>query len=618
MTIPAVSTDDEADVARVALSLEATEGQSCVPEIYGPPTSTRQKAHDGSPRKLQTSSPTVQPDPHFVGEKEVPPDTPELHHVHETSPYPSRDEGIQPVIVLMVGLPGSGKTFVAQKICRYLTWLGYSCRVYHLQRIHRRMCRDNKNPYILPNAPELKHGGHIFCDVNDPALFSAWKHTLEAVADQISEFLSPIQNKDDEESFVAPGVCAIVNDDFVSVEAREYAEIVFNRVLLPIRKQRGVSFFDGQGHLIQQKTFREGCVFVELVKSRPEPTEASCSTPPAAMYTPPGHPLGVEGDLLFHSKRAVQPLEISGEKDWLLRKSMLMYTQIVSSPDVPRRLIRIIDGDRIQVCGNLRGFIASKIVGCLTNLVVRLKEDHYPPIFFSRHGESEYNLENRLGGNPGLTSKGRDDAILLSRFVKKEILENKKLHSQCGIARDSEVPLDIWTSQLLRTAQTAQPSAALDSRIRVKQWSFLNEIHAGVCEDMTNEEVGDVYPEISLWRAQNKYTYRYPGGESYQDLMARLEPIIFELENIRKPTLVVAHQAVLRALLSYFSPSRADDSVTATVPQRTVWCCTYDHRGVPQLVEYHLHGKKRVDKTADAKTPETTVAALPDTAKEAK
>ncbi len=28
----------------------------------------------------------------------------------------------------------------------------------------------------------------------------------------------------------------------------------------------------------------------------------------------------------------------------------------------------------------------------------------------------------------------------------------------------------------------------------------------------------------------NKLTYRYPGGESYEDLVARLEPVIMELE----------------------------------------------------------------------------------------
>jgi broad specificity phosphatase PhoE len=45
---------------------------------------------------------------------------------------------------------------------------------------------------------------------------------------------------------------------------------------------------------------------------------------------------------------------------------------------------------------------------------------------------------------------------------------------------------------------------------------------------------------------------RYPRGESYVDLIHRLEKVIFELERARCPIVVVAHQAVLRCLLAYF------------------------------------------------------------------
>lgn len=41
---------------------------------------------------------------------------------------------------------------------------------------------------------------------------------------------------------------------------------------------------------------------------------------------------------------------------------------------------------------------------------------------------------------------------------------------------------------------------------------------------------------------------RYPGGESYQDLFLRLEPVIFEMLRERLPLLVVGHQAILRVL----------------------------------------------------------------------
>lgn len=39
----------------------------------------------------------------------------------------------------------------------------------------------------------------------------------------------------------------------------------------------------------------------------------------------------------------------------------------------------------------------------------------------------------------------------------------------------------------------------------------------------------------------NKLTYRYPRGESYLDLISRVEPVIFEIERSRIPVIVIAH-----------------------------------------------------------------------------
>jgi 6-phosphofructo-2-kinase / fructose-2,6-biphosphatase 2 len=79
----------------------------------------------------------------------------------------------------------------------------------------------------------------------------------------------------------------------------------------------------------------------------------------------------------------------------------------------------------------------------------------------------------------------------------------------------------------------------------------LNEIDAGICEGMTYEEIAAKYPDEFAMRDQDKYHYRYPGGESYQDLVSRLEPVIMELER-QESVLVVCHQAVMRCILAYF------------------------------------------------------------------
>ena len=73
----------------------------------------------------------------------------------------------------------------------------------------------------------------------------------------------------------------------------------------------------------------------------------------------------------------------------------------------------------------------------------------------------------------------------------------------------------------------------------------------GICEEMTYEEIQEKFPAEFAARDQDKFHYRYPRGESYEDLVARLEPVIMELER-QENVLVVAHQAVLRCLLAYF------------------------------------------------------------------
>ena len=47
-------------------------------------------------------------------------------------------------------------------------------------------------------------------------------------------------------------------------------------------------------------------------------------------------------------------------------------------------------------------------------------------------------------------------------------------------------------------------------------------------------------------RAMDKIGYRYPRGESYYDIIARLDPVMIELLAMDEPLLLVSHQATLR------------------------------------------------------------------------
>lgn len=68
---------------------------------------------------------------------------------------------------------------------------------------------------------------------------------------------------------------------------------------------------------------------------------------------------------------------------------------------------------------------------------------------------------------------------------------------------------------------------------------------------MSYEEMQDKFPQEFAWRDQDKLRYRYPWGESYVDIMARLSPVILEMEH-ENNLLTISHQAVLRCLIGYF------------------------------------------------------------------
>lgn len=60
----------------------------------------------------------------------------------------------------------------------------------------------------------------------------------------------------------------------------------------------------------------------------------------------------------------------------------------------------------------------------------------------------------------------------------------------------------VWTSTLKRTAQTAR-----HLQYRSKTWKALDELDAGVCDDMTYDQIAELYPEDYAARDDDKYNY---------------------------------------------------------------------------------------------------------------
>jgi len=189
--------------------------------------------------------------------------------------------------------------------------------------------------------------------------------------------------------------------------------------------------------------------------------------------------------------------------------------------------VKIIDMGRQVIINKVESYLATRVVHFLMNLHIKSS-----PIWMTRTGESEYDLTNRIGGDPELTDKGEEYAHALADWVSANVKDDD---------------LQVWTSSLKRATSTAQYISYPKVQLRP-----LQDVDAGTCDGMTNEEMATVMPDEFEARVTNKLRYRFPHGESYMDVIQRLEPVLFELERQRKPVLIVSHQSVLRCIYSYF------------------------------------------------------------------
>jgi len=213
--------------------------------------------------------------------------------------------------------------------------------------------------------------------------------------------------------------------------------------------------------------------------------------------------------------------------------------------------IKLYDVGSQFIMNNITGYIESKVVSFLMNLHITPR-----PIYFTRHGESAFNIEDRVGGDPDLSERGYKYAERLSQFFRGE-LENGNIQKNTKIL----------TSTLKRAVHTA---SMIEIGVKPVYLKSLDELNAGTCDGMTYEEIATRFPIEVKERKSDKLNYRYPRGESYLDVIQRIEPIIFEIERSKQPVIVVAHQAVIRCLYAYFSKHDIMEIPYISIPLHTV------------------------------------------------
>lgn len=174
-------------------------------------------------------------------------------------------------------------------------------------------------------------------------------------------------------------------------------------------------------------------------------------------------------------------------------------------------------------------------------------------LYFIRHGQTDWNAEMRFQGQKDipLNDKGRGQAKRNGEVLRDLIKADDFDFVASPLGRTRE------TMEIVRTAMGLEPEAyRIDARLR--------ELSFGLWEGRT---VSDLEAsEAKLWaeRQADKWYFQPEEGESYDILTERVRGWALELN---KPTVVVSHGGVNRALRAIFTDTSVRELAAAIIPQ---------------------------------------------------
>ena len=191
-----------------------------------------------------------------------------------------------------------------------------------------------------------------------------------------------------------------------------------------------------------------------------------------------------------------------------------------------------------------------------------------------RHGQSQWNLENRFTGwkNVPLTEKGEAEAKKAGELIKKY-----------------KISIDIVFSSVLeranRTAEIAIIQAELNNllennKIIMTCSEKLNERDYGDLVGLNKQETADKFGKDQVHILRRSYDAPPPNGESLKDVVERvspyfkenIKPLIDKGENI----LIAAHGNSLRAMMIELGMYKPEEISNIELPTGSPLCINLD------------------------------------------
>ena len=191
-----------------------------------------------------------------------------------------------------------------------------------------------------------------------------------------------------------------------------------------------------------------------------------------------------------------------------------------------------------------------------------------------RHGQSQWNLENRFTGwkNVPLTEKGEAEAKKAGELIKKHNISIDRVFSSV-------------LERANRTAEIAIKKAELNNllennKIIMTRSEKLNERDYGDLVGLNKQETADKFgkDQVHIWR--RSYDTPPPNGESLKDVVERvspyfkenIKPLIDKGENI----LIAAHGNSLRAMMIELGMYKPEEISNIELPTGSPLCINLD------------------------------------------
>ena len=193
-----------------------------------------------------------------------------------------------------------------------------------------------------------------------------------------------------------------------------------------------------------------------------------------------------------------------------------------------------------------------------------------PLIYFSRHGQTDWNITKRIQGqiDRDITEYGRQQAARNGRLLK-ELLGDAK-------------GFDFVASPLRRTRETMEiirGEMGLDIR-GYRTDPQLMEMHFGDWQGTTEDDIAKVHPELIAARVADKWNFLPPGekAESYAMLAKRVKDWV---EKVEGDTVCVTHGGCLRSIMHIYGGLSEPEAANFMVDQDRI--LRFDENGLEWL-----------------------------------